>query len=93
LSRVDDSRPIKDEGLSAPIVADRVSDSVRLLVGLVAGFGSCTPVETIRDTLSRLGRADAHLVLCELSENHERVRRDVAVLYPELLSVLERKRS
>jgi hypothetical protein len=60
-------------------------------VGLVAGFGACTPIEAIRDTLSRLGRADAHLVLCELAERHERVRKDVAVLYPELLSVLERK--
>lgn len=78
-------------GLHAPVLVDRVSDSVRLLVGLVAGFGACTPVETIRDVLEGLGRADAHLVLEELKENHDRVRKDVAIMHPELLGVLQRK--
>ncbi len=78
-------------GLHAPVLVDRVSDSVRLLVGLVAGFGACTPVETIRDVLEGLGRADAHLVLEELKENHDRVRKDVAIMHPELLGVLRRK--
>ncbi len=91
LSRPIGRAPVQNEGLSVPVVADRVSNSVRLLVGLVAGFGACTPVETIRETLSGLGRADAHLVLWELSERHDRVRKDVAVLYPELLGILESK--
>lgn len=78
-------------GLHAPVLVDRVSDSVRLLVGLVAGFGACTPVEAIRDVLEGLGRADAHLVLEELKEKHDRVRKDVAIMHPELLGVLERK--
>lgn len=82
---------MKGEGISSSISADHVSDNVRLLVGLVAGFGACTPVETIRETLSRLGRADACLVLAELSKKHDRVRQDVAILYPELIGVLERK--
>lgn len=78
-------------GLHSSVIADRASESVRLLVGLVAGFGACTPVETIRGVLEGLGRADAHLVLEELKEKHERVRKDVALMHPELLGVLERK--
>ncbi|MFZ3232581.1 MAG: hypothetical protein WA194_03500 [Patescibacteria group bacterium] len=78
-------------GLHAPVLVDRVSDSVRLLVGLVAGFGACTPVSAIQDVLEGLGRADAHLVLQELGEKHDRVRKDVALMHPELLGVLERK--
>lgn len=78
-------------GLHASVVADRASESVRLLVGLVAGFGACTPVETIRQVLDGLGRADAHLVLEELKEKHERVRKDVELMHPELLETLKRK--
>lgn len=64
---------------------------MRLLVGLAAGFGACTPVESIREVLEGLGRADAHLVLEELKEKHERVRKDVAIMHPELLDVLKKK--
>lgn len=78
-------------GLRSSVIADRASESVRLLVGLVAGFGACTPVETIRQVLDGLGRADAHLVLEELKEKHERVRKDVELMHPELLEVLRKK--
>lgn len=78
-------------GLHAPVLVDRVSDSIRLLIGLVAGFGACTPVDSIRTVLDGLGRADAHLVLSELSERHSRVRKDVELMYPELLGVLKDK--
>lgn len=78
-------------GLRSHLIADRAAHSVRLLVGLVAGFGACTPVETIRHTLDGLGRSDARLVLEELSEKHDRVKSDVELLYPELIDVLKKK--
>lgn len=85
------SRTPAASGLRAPVVVDKVQHSVGLLIGLVAGFGSCSSVEQIRASLEGLGRSDARLVLEELAENHDFVRREVAVLSPDLLSVLESK--
>ncbi|MDQ1344215.1 MAG: hypothetical protein QG650_935 [Patescibacteria group bacterium] len=78
-------------GLRSAIIADRVSHNVRLLVGLVAGFGACTPIESIRDSIRRLGRSDAHLVLATLSEEHSRTRQDIELMHPELLELLRTK--
>lgn len=80
-----------ETGLQSPLVVDRVGQSIRLLIGLVAGFGACTPVDTIRNLLDELGSSDARLVLKELSDKHERARKDIEEIYPDLLYVLKKK--
>lgn len=87
--RTPERRPDMRSGLGSAIVADKAAESVALLLGLVAGFGSTVTVERVKRSVDSLGRSDAYLVLEEISES--KIGDEVRILHPEIYSLLREK--